>query len=369
MRKSIRRRRNFNSISVLASCLLLIQHEFSSAQITYTAVVLSQTNVSVLSGFGCSFGQYVGSAYDGSSRAIMWSGSFSNAIVLHPPGAPESSAYGVSDGQQVGYFLPDPLTPGHAALWYGTAESMVDLHSDAPNVDSVALAVHNGVQVGYGGSPYHALLWRGSAASVVDLHPTNANPSIQPYYETFATCVAGSFQGGYGTKSDKPRALMWTGTRQSVIDLHPGYWGSKASGISCYGTAVGFVFIASCINCSLLASVGYFCRKPDCPPPKGAGLGWLANCKKNSLCPTRGRAPDALPFHDARLSLTIDCGAAFRSRTGEGKPGARRGVADSGQTRLVTLWLLSEHRLGEVGKRHQERESARLESGQCSQNH
>ncbi|NOS69583.1 MAG: hypothetical protein HOP33_06605 [Verrucomicrobia bacterium] len=231
------RPRRFNSISLVASCLLLVQHGHSSAQSSYTAVVFSQTNVSVLSGFGCSFGQYVGTSYDGTSRAILWSGSFSNALILGPSGTDESFAFGVSDGQQIGYFLS--AFGAHAALWNGTAESMVDLDPGAFG-GSVASAVHNGVQVGYGSGVRHALLWRGSAASVIDLHPTNANPMIQPYYETFATCVAGRFQGGYGTKSDSPRALMWTGTRQSVIELSSG--ASKVAGISCSGTAVGFVF-------------------------------------------------------------------------------------------------------------------------------
>src|ERR1039457_5417774 len=77
-------RTRLNSISLVAFCLLLVQRGDSSAQITNTAVVLTQTNVTQTAGFGCSFGQSVGYAYSASSRAVMWCGSFSNAIALGP---------------------------------------------------------------------------------------------------------------------------------------------------------------------------------------------------------------------------------------------------------------------------------------------
>ena len=52
-------------------------------------------------------------------------------VSLHPAGAIESKAYGVSGGQQVGYATISGYYE-HASLWSGTAASWVDLEALLP---------------------------------------------------------------------------------------------------------------------------------------------------------------------------------------------------------------------------------------------
>jgi hypothetical protein len=258
-----------HAIASLFSAFLISAASPARAQ-AYRVIIVGQTNASVVTGLGCAFGEYVGSDnFENTPRAIMWSGSFSKAIVLHPAWSGESVALGISDGQQVGYFMTS--RGPHAALWYGTAESMVDLHP-GEFATSSALGVWGGVQVGSGsyGDLDRALLWTGSAVSVVNLHPTNRPGQIDPFNSTTASCVAGPFQGGHGwLHYYEPHALRWRGTRTSWIDLHPLiparlYSGSYVSAISCDGTAVGV---------GLIPIAGF----PQPPPTTSHALVWYGS--------------------------------------------------------------------------------------------
>ncbi len=129
-------------------------------------------------------------------RAVLWSLAGHSVLRL---GAPHSisEACGVADGQQVGYFWAK--SGARAALWRGTAESLVDL-TPAGFADARALACAAGCQVGVvtrerqtrsGGasSLTRAALWAGSAQSWLDLQallpsPWNSGSAV-------AICVSG----------------------------------------------------------------------------------------------------------------------------------------------------------------------------------
>jgi hypothetical protein len=78
--------------------------------------------------------QQVGSAnnlttpqgFPGATRAALWSGTAASLVGLHPDGAFASEANGVSNGRQAGWatFAANQ----HAGYWSGTAASWVDLH-------------------------------------------------------------------------------------------------------------------------------------------------------------------------------------------------------------------------------------------------
>jgi hypothetical protein len=82
-------------------------------------------------------------------------------VDLHPSGFIESTAYGVSAGQQVGWGFTG--SRAHALLWTGSADSVVDLHTFLPPefTASTALGIDadgNIVGVAVGPDGQHAFL-------------------------------------------------------------------------------------------------------------------------------------------------------------------------------------------------------------------
>ena len=125
---------------------------------------------------------------------------------------------------------------------------------------SVALAVDNGQQVGFGtnnhgGYPpdYHALLWNGTSTSTQDLHPADPHFIASAAYG-LANNVAvgvGVYSTSFGNSSD--HALAWRGAQAAnMFDLHnvlpPGYLRSGAYGVGMYGDVVGYARANSGIN-------------------------------------------------------------------------------------------------------------------------
>jgi peptidoglycan/xylan/chitin deacetylase (PgdA/CDA1 family) len=170
-------------------------------------------------------------------------------VDLHPAGFDDSYAYGVSDGQQVGWgWSSGPVSSMHALLWSGTAESYVDLNPSGFE-SSCAYGVSGGQQVGEGwssapGSSSHALLWSGTAGSCVDLNPSG-------FYSSHAHGISGGQQVGAGDFSATDyhgHALLWSGTPESYVDLHSflpaGYVSSEAYGIDSSGKIVGWARMA-----------------------------------------------------------------------------------------------------------------------------
>src|SRR5439155_24229736 len=83
-------------------------------------------------------------------HALLWFGSASNVVDLHPSGFTSSEATGASGGQQAGYgFALGAVVGLHALLWSGTASSVVDLHPSGFN-ESVANGISGSEQVGDG---------------------------------------------------------------------------------------------------------------------------------------------------------------------------------------------------------------------------
>jgi hypothetical protein len=153
---------------------------------------------------------------------------------LHPAGYARSYATGCADGQQVGYGQPDGQ-PGpapaieRALLWAGTGGSVVELAGPDPTRQTRALAVSGGVQVGEYGRNFtlQAAMWRGSAQSMVALHPV-APAGYPPDVQTSAAYGAGDGQQvGVVAWKKKPlaapdlRAALWTGSAESFVDLTP----------------------------------------------------------------------------------------------------------------------------------------------------
>lgn len=174
-------------------------------------------------------------------HALLWNGSAASYADLHPTTGTwnDSIARGIAGDQQVGninlFYQGNESSPQsiiHAALWRGTAASLVDLHPSATGCTrSYANDTDGSRQVGYceftsGTTPYRAILWSGTAESAVVLHPSG-------FSHSFAEGVSGSEQVGYAFNTLEgdgySRALLWHGTAASVVSLHPtGYLATTA---------------------------------------------------------------------------------------------------------------------------------------------
>jgi hypothetical protein len=200
-------------------------------------------------------GRLPGSASPHETHAIFWPQGGGVGVDLHPPDFRYSGALDTDGRRQVGHGNGPPTRfARHALLWQGGGAGYVDLHPAGGWNDSVARAVAGDQQVGninnYFYTTYerviveHAALWRGSAASVVDLHPSGIGCA-----RSYANDTDGRRQVGYGyfptSANTAPyRALLWSGTAASAVVLHPpGYTHSFAEGVG-GGEQVGYAFDA-----------------------------------------------------------------------------------------------------------------------------
>jgi len=184
---------------------------------------------------------------------------------LHPDGATESRAYATTGDQQVGYARIGGTS--RASLWLGSASSWVNLSGPG---ESVAYDTSGTHQVGYS-LPGGAAMWSGTAASILHLQDASTataisgdlivgylRPNFEPYpllWEGTVTPVALPVPGLIGTPTDVSgdvivggppgTAGMWTGTPKSWRSLHPA--GTSGSGaIATTGTQhVGAVRVGS----------------------------------------------------------------------------------------------------------------------------
>ncbi len=146
-------------------------------------------------------------------HAALWSGTPESFVDLNPPGASQSVLYGMSPGQQVGAATLVGIG-GHAGYWTGTPESFVDLHPAGAGMSSASGTVGS-AQVGFAtfavGS---AVIWFGSAESVVNLH--DFLPAGQ-YDQSVASAV--SLHNGlyyvagtaWSAVGHNPEAWLWVG--------------------------------------------------------------------------------------------------------------------------------------------------------------
>lgn len=90
-----------------------------------------ESRVTAVNGEGTQAG-YVRPFQGGSTQAVLWKGSASSMVILHPSWAESSSVWGAQGGYQVGGTY-SPTKGARAALWSGSASSYVDLHALLPS--------------------------------------------------------------------------------------------------------------------------------------------------------------------------------------------------------------------------------------------
>jgi hypothetical protein len=165
-----------------------------------------------------------GGSSGATQHAMLWFGDANSWVDLH--NQMDISQVTACDGNvQVGWAGNRSFTQ-HAVMWTGSRTSEIDLHSGASQSDQ-ALGVSGNTQVGWGafldhGSKQqftHALLWHDAANTLTDIHPAG-------YQNTQAVAAAGNKQVGYATNGNDPIApgtyhgLLWFGTAASAIDLN-----------------------------------------------------------------------------------------------------------------------------------------------------
>ena len=142
-------------------------------------------------------------------HAILWNGSPSSWVDLHPAGAQQSFAYKVGGSQQVGVAVVSGAN--HASLWRGMAISWIDLNPPGASASN-ALSTNGMHQVGnvLVSGISRASLWSGTASSWVDLH--KYLPPRFTYSYAFSISPDGDTICGFGfnSQSGVEEALLWT---------------------------------------------------------------------------------------------------------------------------------------------------------------
>jgi hypothetical protein len=146
----------------------------------------------------------------GGTHAALWSGTAASMMDLNPPGAGGSTIYGMAVGQQVGFGIFGTPSVDHAGIWSGTSSSWIDLNPAGSS--SILYATCGSAQVGVLNG-LDAAIWFGTAGSVIDLH------SFLPpgYSYSVATSVSDSngifYVGGWAYRSGGPsqEAFLWVG--------------------------------------------------------------------------------------------------------------------------------------------------------------
>lgn len=174
-----------------------------------------------------------------------------------------AQAVGVGGGQQVGFILK---ALQNAALWRGTAKSLVNLHPKTAAV-SVASATDGITQAGYvgydvrvrneaaKGNKYKrfnfATVWTGTAASALNIHPGGS------FTHSFATDVKGQWIVGYGGDDSRIgtpgyyHALVWDAAYQATdlnAILPAPFIGSQALAVDGQGNVSGYMVTATGIR-------------------------------------------------------------------------------------------------------------------------
>jgi hypothetical protein len=154
---------------------------------------------------------------NGGGHAVVWNGTADSMVDLNPANASESRCFGTNGVQQAGMAYIGGVA--HAFFWNGTPESAVDLGlGQARGTDGIT-------QVGQDSdhAPTSACLWHGTAGSR-SLLPT---PSIS---DSVALAVKGDEVVGDGVVAASGRhALLWGGTTAPPVDLHPSQFGFSDS--------------------------------------------------------------------------------------------------------------------------------------------
>lgn len=146
------------------------------------------------------------------SHAFLWNGGSGRFVDLHPSGAKWSAVTGMTDAYQAGLFTYES-GPMHAALWFGSPESVRILSSAFSHLGGAASGPYQvGTIRAIGGD--RATLWASTSSSAVNLH------ALLPvdYTSSWATSlwtdgkkiVIGGF--AHTSNSDDVHAILWTYT-------------------------------------------------------------------------------------------------------------------------------------------------------------
>jgi hypothetical protein len=148
-------------------------------------------------------------------HAAMWSGTAESMVDMHPIGYARSWISGAGDGQVVGSAYLGSAS--RAMLWVGSAVAFVDLGGGS------AVAADGGVQIGSG--PGGGGLWFGTPESYVSLNdylPPGFTPgsavvrNVRVSPEGAITIVG----AGFNAPADRSEALIWRSTGCDACDAN-----------------------------------------------------------------------------------------------------------------------------------------------------
>ena len=167
------------SLVILASGIIL-STSVARCATTYVATSLHPSFSLLSFAYGVSGESQVGWDIVGGD-ALLWNGTAESAISLNPVGYGNSIAYDVlvANKLEAGKLLQQLMHCCGAEL-----QRVLSTSIRTDFVWSTAFGISDGRQVGYGGflagnSVSHALLWHGTAESVVDLHPPQFESSVR----------------------------------------------------------------------------------------------------------------------------------------------------------------------------------------------
>lgn len=169
---------------------------------------------------GMQVGYVISGFSDWYERAGFWNDTAETWTELMPPTAVRSRAEDVHMGAIVGYArFGSNANTDHATIWYNSPTNYVDLNNNAFMGSSTALGVFNGQQCGWytpiASNQRRAVRWSNTAASAVDLHPPI--PGVSEAAATYLGKQVGFIEAGPG----EAHAVIWYNTAASMVDLHP----------------------------------------------------------------------------------------------------------------------------------------------------
>ncbi|MDX2177745.1 MAG: hypothetical protein SF028_14885 [Candidatus Sumerlaeia bacterium] len=145
------------------------------------------------------------------SQAAYWPLATEASFVnLAPPSGYGASRATATDGiKQSGFAISNDSGLNHAMIWSGTASSFVDVHPPAFDSSRIQGAAP-GIQVGFGevGGARQALLWRGSLGTLVNLHEVLGAGYVES--EAFDVSDSGVVVGYAITTGGASHAILWT---------------------------------------------------------------------------------------------------------------------------------------------------------------
>lgn len=272
----------------------------------------------------------------GYTHPAVWSGSLISRVDLLPASGAQGSAFGVRNGQQVGYVVTQGIFA--ASLWRGTSASWVNLHPIGATF-STAMGVDNGQQVGSAtfAGVGRASLWRGTAGSRVDLYPSGATSSGA------GDVHAGVQVGGasFGQNDDRPG--LWRGAASSWVNLLPDGGTSGSANAVYAGRQVGWVNLSGARRAVMWRGTAASCEVLPVPFNFGyaEALGIWSNATTIMVCGYANNRTPGVQQEQALLWTRPHCVADQDDGSGLGNP-------DDGVTIEDLLYMLTAYAAGHI---------------------